>query len=605
MKSKHKNLTRITQLFLCIYILFLYQMPLSAQKKPQLMSIFEQLNMDDPWVVKESAIVKFWTGVLSHVLWEDETQFHAETTILVSVPQSDKMYQDLASINALNNTSALIYDPQTQRIFRHCSLTKNHDQQHLTALFVHAIKLQISESYHQGVTLQEMFGGEVAVSPHPIKGIRKDAHPLVSTLTEAYIPASGSGSQWGSSDFNRLKPDQRSVQTNTSATGLTAEFPYHGNTPAMQQIMKEKPVVTALFRAATKEQNILFANGLKIVLTLPDHIENPKLANVLNLEEAMSESKCSLLGGWAQSDGDLFFVTFLPNLAYKNGLLDDLYDIAYRRANWVKERIQNLPTASGENKMPDNVEELFRRFTFEGEGEGGIAKNWQPVADDFYTKVDLEPLLMWGIFNPIGPTVSTLALASLEGMKTKLLYFRMLNPFSHENLIVGGLSPDLPMDRLIEFIHQLFKINSDGNYQINDSLPTFIMPMKPEWRHHSYMIFGHVVLNGREDLTRLCDVYEDYMGKPWERTKVQMSGQVSTLGTEDIDEVDNDAFIRWSQIMMNEAHWGPEFLNLQKAWEGAIGFQESMGTLQIHEDLMRFDDFNAYLKHIGLDVFKE
>ena len=82
-------------------------------------------------------------------------------------------------------------------------------------------------------------------------------------------------------------------------------------------------------------------------------------------------------------------------------------------------------------------------------------------------------------------------------------------------------------------------------------------------------------------------------------------GKSNEVKREDIDEVDNDAFIRWSQIMMNEAHWGPEFLNLQKAWEGAIGFQESMGTLQIHEDLMRFDDFNAYLKHIGLDVFKE
>ena len=100
--------------------------------------------------------------------------------------------------------------------------------------------------------------------------------------------------------------------------------------------------------------------------------------------------------------------------------------------------------------LPTN--ELFERFEH---GEG-ISASFRMTTDDFVEHVDLKPLLMWGIFNPMGPTIQTLCLATQDGFDNQLLYFRMMNPFSQESLVVGAIPPDTEHESFVRFLYQLF-----------------------------------------------------------------------------------------------------------------------------------------------------
>ncbi len=54
----------------------------------------------------------------------------------------------------------------------------------------------------------------------------------------------------------------------------------------------------------------------------------------------------------------------------------------------------------------------------------------------------IEPALLYGIFNPFGPTFSSITLVGDEGGSRLLIVHTMLNPFEQQYQIIGSLIAD-------------------------------------------------------------------------------------------------------------------------------------------------------------------
>lgn len=303
-------------------------------------SIVEKLNVDQRWVLRQDDVISVWIWDLRHDIWEDETHIHAKTIILTNIKNSSELYTNLSGINSISNLSALVYDPHQRYISRHCSIALKEEK--LESLFIHAVKIQMAEANYQAIALQKVFDGDIAISNHPILGKRDEPDRLLRVLKEEYFPKSGSESFWSESDFVLVEAnDTPSVRTSFNSTGLTAEFPFRGDVSIMDRA--GRPPVTALFRAMTKEVDMVLDRGLKLQLTLPDNLTSPILANQLNLDESKGVLGFSAFGAWTQSGTDLHHVTFLPNRSYESGLLDALFINSVRRTEWSKLWLDNQP----------------------------------------------------------------------------------------------------------------------------------------------------------------------------------------------------------------------------------------------------------------------
>ena len=77
------------------------------------------------------------------------------------------------------------------------------------------------------------------------------------------------------------------------------------------------------------------------------------------------------------------------------------------------------------------MSDLFDHYA----GKEGILQSFRPIPTNTYQQTTLQPLILWGIFNPLGPTISTLSLAtdleSFSGVFHKYLL--------HNDLPVGPL----------------------------------------------------------------------------------------------------------------------------------------------------------------------
>lgn len=88
-------------------------------------------------------------------------------------------------------------------------------------------------------------------------------------------------------------------------------------------------------------------------------------------------------------------------------------------------------------------------------------------------------LVVWGIFNPYGPTLWGLVLIDVPGKGESLLYSVMLNPFNRKDEVYGLLPKGLTVDEITVIVRQLFHSHATGPHALMpDCLPSFVLPLK-------------------------------------------------------------------------------------------------------------------------------
>ncbi len=189
------------------------------------------------------------------------------------------------------------------------------------------------------------------------------------------------------------------------------------------------------------------------------------------------------------------------------------------------------------------------------------------------------PLIAWGIFNPLGPSMCSLALVPSHGSREHLLFFRVHTPFTTTG-IVFGLVPDMlskDPGRMYRTLEQLFTRNGSNEFPLIPSLPTYC-PAIPESPLSMTQVKSLVLLAARQatdqtNVSALSDRIERNWCNPWERTRMEFDEGLKAFRFESGLRLQQsrptlDEWERWWALVSNKDHVTSEVSQMPAAWQG-------------------------------------
>ena len=241
-------------------------------------------------------------------------------------------------------------------------------------------------------------------------------------------------------------------------------------------------------------------------------------------------------------------------------------------------------------------------------------------------------LLATAIFNPMGPTVHTLSLASFDGVwdaDTTVLLWRMLHPFSDDRVQILARIPaedvGVPVEvfayALVSFIANNGRSPASRDWAepfLSTTPSGIVIPDRFQQYEGMFRIgFRYLLRHMDATLARDADRLEEAGPDFWKLASMEMD-RVNTLlctgGTAalhdgpddqlrlheelvdhfDLDELPESAeFSRWWDLVSNPAYQDDLYRSLPVAWAGAIGQVPGLAQLAGGGDT---DDFLAWLR---------
>jgi prepilin signal peptidase PulO-like enzyme (type II secretory pathway) len=316
--------------------------------------LFSAMKIDAQWSVREPRAFSWWGHRLVQRVWAEPARLshdhnivriHATTALLRNVPDTPELRLRVATTNKFMSLGALTWSPRTNQILLHSAAYFHAENSPwLKHLFLAAVGLQVADAHIKTDGLAQIFGGEPDVSAHPQSGPRRNPDEILNVIGATFAPAGTGPSPWTESDFKTTAEmiPRPWVLATSGATGLTAEFPFEGDRPALIAGRAE----TTLLTASTTERHPQLGSGLLLRLELPLNLTQQDCADAtwtLNSLEASEETHTHALGAWsigpaAPGRPDTYsavFVSFVPAVVYRKGLLDALALAMAVRAKWA------------------------------------------------------------------------------------------------------------------------------------------------------------------------------------------------------------------------------------------------------------------------------
>lgn len=345
---------------------------------PQVMKfLFDALKIDDAWAVHEPRSFTWWAHRLAQRVWaepvrssydHDVVRIHAATAVLRGVSDTPDLRARLATTNRFISLGALVASQVGDRIILHsaaCFHAKNLPW--LQPLFLAAVGIQVADAHIKADGLARLLGGEPDVSAHPRSGARAEPDEILGVIETVIAPGGNGASPWTEGDFkatSEMRPRPWVLAT-SGAGGMTAEFPFMGDLPAGIA----PSLQTALLTASSTDRHPQLGRGLLLRLQLPFNVskeQGSNLAWMLNALETTSETNAHRLGAWCLGSAppggpdahSVDFVSFVPAVAYRRGLLDVLAMDMAIRARWVARVL--LGEGATKASTPDEFVEALR-----------------------------------------------------------------------------------------------------------------------------------------------------------------------------------------------------------------------------------------------------
>jgi hypothetical protein len=242
------------------------------------------------------------------------------------------------------------------------------------------------------------------------------------------------------------------------------------------------------------------------------------------------------------------------------------------------------------------VEEIFEQ----AKNQVGLLQEPIPTHDDFYKSVQNRALLAWGRFDPIFPYVSTMTLISHKDYDYFLLYYRILNPFEQENLVLASFSGDEKWSSIFTSLGDLFRENGGASYSLTNLMPTFIMSGLDESEDSTFLynLFWYSAHYANQDLTKIVDLFREFEGRPLDRITYELEGRAYTRLDTPRAPTRKD-YSEWLAIILSGKHLLPEYGYMKELWKDVIESQTSRGNLS-SEDMVSAEEAFAYLELLGL-----
>lgn len=241
---------------------------------------------------------------------------------------------------------------------------------------------------------------------------------------------------------------------------------------------------------------------------------------------------------------------------------------------------------------PQNAAEEIRRCVAEARKTATPASAYvsDPIeCEAIAATARFIPLCSWRIFNPFGPTLSSLFLAEVPGTSDRALFFRMLNPFDSEAVLFGLIPRPLTQssDTLMPTLRRLFGQNGSEDVPLFISLPSHIPTLKESplsWAQLKELFLLAAARSSEAgNIESTTDRLVRYRTDPWGRASVELEeslkqyekakamappagakGRMATQGQLD----------RWWAAVTDPEHVASEISEIRAAWEGATRFQK-------------------------------
>jgi len=213
-----------------------------------------------------------------------------------------------------------------------------------------------------------------------------------------------------------------------------------------------------------------------------------------------------------------------------------------------------------------------------------------PVTVDFSIlgSCDMTGYFAYGIFNPMGPTISIVSLLRHETDDRSLIHFLMLNPFAQESVAIGVLLGKPDEKQLMETITEAFAINDFSDLALVGGLPTFLLHggSKESLELGNACLSRHVSENDRTgEVAEQLSSLREFEGRPWDRASRDMDQAMNAILAKATGKPishapspesvgGGNATSAWLAHLISASHLKLELAGFLQAWEGSIGNQK-------------------------------
>ena len=388
--------------------------------------------------------------------------------------------------------------------------------------------------------------------------------------------------------------------------GLSAEFPFSDRTQLL---------------SVNKRQHQKWGAGIAIQLKLPVNLSaNETAETALRLSELETKTTQPgyLLGAWFNDDaiGNTLTATqFIPYAYCQPNLLTNYAYTFVARAHWVDAKLNDTnwsktstTTASAiedrlERGIPaiekdlDRTAEVFEEITRNEDAADHVFHELadtlgalpEPVSvkSDFFTATEQTTLFSYGIFNPMGPTWNLIMLSEHPKHDFLCLSHRMLNPFEQHQQIVATIETS-EAHNLIDSLKTAFAINGSDDGPLLGDLPTWVfVPSDQDDSLGKLALQIYLQKNGPGNLNDKVHNLRTYAARPWDRASKEMQDAMKDLKKPSLlgklfnreSPPPKATFEEYWETISDQNHLKTEIPAMAAAWNGALEFQKSNGTL--------------------------
>ena len=202
------------------------------------------------------------------------------------------------------------------------------------------------------------------------------------------------------------------------------------------------------------------------------------------------------------------------------------------------------------------------------------------------------PLLLWHVFDPLGPpVVMSLVLIDVPKSDECLLVQRIILPLGSSARVYGLIPNQVALDRtaLSNVISTLFNRNGSDDLPIFRERPTAVhvaadglLLNEPEQRE----VFRHALdVLGTKGLSSEIDHYRRYHGDPWARAEARLYASMPEFflvvdelvpDEECEEEVSSSQFGAWWGLVTDPVHVEREADALRLAWKNLLEVYDSV-----------------------------
>ena len=298
-----------------------------------------QLKIDDYWAVRTPDGFRWWAdkqGQSVEVIGHEEGGPDGAVGYLVSVRTDvvrgvDLDDEKLATLNSevmsFASMAGLVYDEEAHTLSL-CSLARVWDEnvEWLTPFLSMAAVLQVFEARMWAPRLAASLGAETLISGHPDRGVRAQPDEMAGAVEKLVMPTGRDASVWADAELaaavKGAGEEPGVLAVSLEPDGLTVDVAF-GEAPSRCQILNGV-------------KHPFYGSGLLVLQALPlapqTESEGAGLALAFNGIELAREPLGYGFGSYAWREQRMYFISFLPNALYRQGLLPNLVASCAQRA---------------------------------------------------------------------------------------------------------------------------------------------------------------------------------------------------------------------------------------------------------------------------------